>query len=342
MKLKRWQLWLGLLISAVFLYLALRNVSFSEVWFHLKHANFWWLIPGVMVYFIGVYTRAWRWKLLLDPLKSISAKKIFPIINIGYMGNNIYPARAGEILRSILLKKKFEISISASLATIVVERILDALVIIGFVLLNLGQLSVGIDQANLKNIVNNLAFIGGLVFLFILGLFILMTIYPKQASKIIDWLINKILPQRIRQQVRNIANSFLEGLSSLHSFSSLFLLLLLTALIWTLETVLYWAVMKAMGLQLSFLTLMLLNGVINLVLLVPAAPGGLGTFDAACKTFLEAFGIASELALGYTLILRIVLWLPITLLGAYHFLREGLHWNQDFENMTNDAIDKSF
>lgn len=170
------------------------------------------------------------------------------------MGNNIYPARAGEILRSILLKKKFEISISASLATIVVERILDALVIIGFVLLNLGQLSVGIDQANLKNIVNNLAFIGGLVFLFILGLFILMTIYPKQASKIIDWLINKILPQRIRQQVRNIANSFLEGLSSLHSFSSLFLLLLLTALIWTLETVLYWAVMKAMGLQLSFLT----------------------------------------------------------------------------------------
>ena len=223
-----------------------------------------------------------------------------------------------------------------------VERILDALVIIGFVLLNLGQLSVGIDQANLKNIVNNLAFIGGLVFLFILGLFILMTIYPKQASKIIDWLINKILPQRIRQQVRNIANSFLEGLSSLHSFSSLFLLLLLTALIWTLETVLYWAVMKAMGLQLSFLTLMLLNGVINLVLLVPAAPGGLGTFDAACKTFLEAFGIASELALGYTLILRIVLWLPITLLGAYHFLREGLHWNQDFENMTDDAIEESF
>lgn len=87
---------------------------------------------------------------------------------------------------------------------------------------------------------------------------------------------------------------------------------------------------------------MLLNGVINLVLLVPAAPGGLGTFDAACKTFLEAFGIASELALGYTLILRIVLWLPITLLGAYYFLREGLHWNQDFENMTDDAIEKSF
>jgi len=195
---------------------------------------------------------------------------------------------------------------------------------------------------NLKNIVNNLAFIGGIIFLFILGLFILVTIYPKQARKIIEWLINKILPQRIRQQVRNIANSFLEGLSSLHSFSSLFLLLLLTALIWTLETVLYWAVMKAMGLQLSFLTLMLLNGVINLVLLVPAAPGGLGTFDAACKTFLEAFGIASELALGYTLVLRIVLWLPITLLGAYYFLREGLHWNQDFENMTDDAIEESF
>ena len=110
MKLKRWQLWVGLIISAVFLFLALRNVSFTEVWLHLKRANFWWLIPGITVYFLGVYTRAWRWKLLLNPLKLLPVHKIFPIINIGYMGNNIYPARAGEILRSILLKKKFGIT----------------------------------------------------------------------------------------------------------------------------------------------------------------------------------------------------------------------------------------
>jgi uncharacterized protein (TIRG00374 family) len=87
--------------------------------------------------------------------------------------------------------------------------------------------------------------------------------------------------------------------------------------------------MRALGMDLNFMTLMLLNGVVNLVLLVPAAPGGLGTFDAACKAMLELFGIGSELALGYTLLLRAALWVPITILGALFFLREGFTLSTD-------------
>ncbi|MCK4490806.1 MAG: flippase-like domain-containing protein, partial [Anaerolineales bacterium] len=130
---KRWQFWVGLGVSAGFMYLALRGLGIGDVWEPLRSAQYWWLLPGVGVYFIGVWVRSWRWHYLLRPIKSVSTPKTFPIVAIGYMGNNIYPARAGEILRAFVLKRKEDISISASLATIVVERVFDGVVMLGFV-----------------------------------------------------------------------------------------------------------------------------------------------------------------------------------------------------------------
>ncbi len=337
MKLKRWHIWLGLVISAVFLYFALRGVDFKGVWQVLKEANFWWLLPGLLIYFLGVYLRAWRWQYLIKPIKKVPLRVLFPIINIGYMGNNVYPARAGEFLRAIVLKKREDISISASLATIVVERIFDAVVILAFVVLNLGQFSKAIASENLANTVQKLAVIAGIIFLLLLLIFVLIAMFPKTAKKAIDWVIAHIVIKRWRNGISNFAERFLDGLASLRSPKDALMILFTTILIWIFETGLYWSVMKAMGLSLSFPFLMLLNGVVNLVLLVPAAPGGLGTFDAACKAMLEAFGIGAELALGYTLVLRVVLWLPITILGAVYFLREGLRWNLDLKSLEGQA-----
>ena len=108
---KRWQFWLGILISVVFLYLALRGLQIGDMWEALQGANYFWLLPGVGVYFIGVWVRAWRWHYLLRPLKPISTRTMFPIVAIGYMGNNIYPARAGEVLRAVVLKRREEVPI---------------------------------------------------------------------------------------------------------------------------------------------------------------------------------------------------------------------------------------
>ena len=98
---KNWRLWIGILISVVFLYLSLRGLKLAEFWQALQNANYWWLIPGVAVYFLAVWVRAWRWHYMLRPLKKIPTKTMFPIVTIGYMGNNIYPARAGEVLRDL-------------------------------------------------------------------------------------------------------------------------------------------------------------------------------------------------------------------------------------------------
>src|SRR3990172_8206053 len=130
---KRWHFWLGIAVSTVFLFLALRGLNLAEVWADLRSANYLWLIPSVAVYFLAVLVRTWRWDYLLRPLKRIPVRRLFPVVVIGYMGNNIFPWRVGELLRAYVLKRNEQVSISSSLATIVVERIFDGLVMLLFV-----------------------------------------------------------------------------------------------------------------------------------------------------------------------------------------------------------------
>src|SRR4030042_3804846 len=125
---KRWQFWLGVLISLFLMYLALRGLHLQALAQAMGNANYLWLIPGVGVYLIAVWARAWRWHYLLRPVKSIPTRSMFPIVAIGYMGNNIYPARIGEVLRAVILKEKEDVPVSASLATIIVERVFAAVV----------------------------------------------------------------------------------------------------------------------------------------------------------------------------------------------------------------------
>jgi hypothetical protein len=333
---KRWMFWLGLVISAVFLYLAFREINYKDLWAALGAIRLWWLIPGLAIYFVGVLVRAWRWQYLLKPLKPISLTTLFPIINIGYMGNNVVPLRMGEVLRAVVLKRREDVSISGSLATIVVERIFDAVVIVGFVLLNLGQLTARSGEGGLAQL-GSLATWAVVIFLAGLGVFILTAMFPKLALKVIHRVIGAILPKRWQEAAANIADRFLDGLMSLRSPKDAFMILFTSVLIWLLETGLYWSVDQALGLGLTFGQLMLLNGAVNLVLLIPAAPGGLGTFDAAVRAMLEAYGIAAESALGYALVLRIALWVPITVVGAIYFIREGLKWTTDVDEMQAQA-----
>jgi uncharacterized membrane protein YbhN (UPF0104 family) len=89
--LKRWQFWLGILISVIFVWMALRGLSLDRVWLNIRNANYWWLFPSVLVYFVAVWARTWRWGYMLRPLKRVSTTRLFPVVVIGYMGNNIFP-----------------------------------------------------------------------------------------------------------------------------------------------------------------------------------------------------------------------------------------------------------
>jgi uncharacterized protein (TIRG00374 family) len=102
------------------------------------------------------------------------------------------------------------------------------------------------------------------------------------------------------------------------------MIFLTSVLIWLLETGKYWFVMHAFPFEVSFFTLMLMNGIVNLATTIPSAPGYIGTFDAPGIAVLTAYGVDKAVAAGYTLVLHVALWVPITALGAYYLLRAGV------------------
>jgi uncharacterized protein (TIRG00374 family) len=328
---KRWQFWLGLLISIVFLYFALRGLSLDDVWEAVQTADYIWLLPGVAVYFLGVVVRAWRWHYLLRPLKKISTASMFPIVTIGYMGNNIYPARAGEVLRAVILRDREGVPVSASLATIIVERVFDGVVMLAFVFLNLPELARLTADSGFVGSIQEVALIGAGAFVGALLIFLLAAMFPNVTQRVIDWLIDHFMLVRWRESTRDLAMRFLSGLESLRSPQEALMIFLTTVIIWLLETGKYWFIMHAFPFAVSFFALMLMNGIVNLTTTLPSAPGYVGTFDAPGIALLVAYGVAPEIAAGYTLVLHAALWLPITVLGAYYYLRQPLRWGKDIQ-----------
>ncbi len=332
---KRWQFWLGVLISAIFLYFALKGLNLGEFWQSVKSANYWWIIPGVAVFFVGLWVRAWRWHYLLKPVKKIPTKVMFPITCIGYMGNNIYPARAGEVLRAVVLKRREGVPVSASLATVIVERIFDGVVMLGFVFLNLPALAkVAQFESGFVGNIQNLAIIGAGIFAAALIVFLLAAMFPQVTARVGGWFIDHLLPARMREKTTGIMLKFLDGLASLRSPLNILMVFVTSIIIWLLETVKYWFVMHAFTFSVSFFALMLLNGIANLATTIPSAPGYIGTWEAVTKAVLVAFGVPGAEALGYGVVLHVALWLPVTLVGAYYMTREGIKWSDSMRKET--------
>ena len=325
---KHWKFWLGVAISLIFLFSVLKGLGLNDVWEPLKSAQYWWLLPGVAVYFVGVWVRAWRWHYLLRPIKPVSTKTMFPIVAIGYMGNNIYPARAGELLRAVVLKRREDIPISASLATIIVERVFDGVVMLAFVFLNLPKLAELTSSSGFVGSIQNLALWGTGAFLGALAVFLAAAMFPEKAEKMVVWIIERLVPQKYHDKVMGVTTRFLGGLESLRSPQEALMIFLTSVVIWLLETGKYWFIMHAFPFEVSFFALMLMNGISNLVTTIPSAPGHIGTFDLACIAVLTAYGVTKGLAAGYTLVLHAALWAPITALGAFYMAREGIRWSE--------------
>ncbi len=330
---KRWQFWLGIIISLVFLFLVVRRLNLGDFWTALKTANYWWLIPGIAVYFMAVWARAWRWHYLLRPVKSVPTRTMFPIVAIGYMGNNIYPARAGEVLRAVVLKRRTGVPISASLATIIVERVFDGVVMLAFVFINLNELTRLTGHSGFIGSIQAVALWGSMAFFGALAVFLLAAMFPRRTEELVQAITLRIIPVRFREKVLDLSFKFLGGLESLRSPREALMVFLTSLVIWLLETGKYWFVMHAFPFHVSFFALMLMNGIVNLATTIPSAPGYVGTFDAPGIAVLSAYGVNASLAAGYTLVLHVALWLPITLLGAYYLAREGIHWGANVDTL---------
>lgn len=314
---KNWRFWLGLVISLAFLYWAVAQVrDLGQTVEALQRAQYWYLAPALIAYFAGVWVRSVRWHYLLAPRQEVPASRLFPVVVIGYMANDVLPARMGEIVRVYALGQREGISKTTSLATVFVERIFDGLAMLAF----MGTVALFVPFVPT---LQQVAAFTALLFLGLTAVLLFFAFQPKLAERIAFALICR-LPARLHRPLERMAVSALAGLHVLRSPRAVVTVLTLSLLAWLCEAAMYYLIALGFIPGVPFYVLLLTVAVANLGTMIPSSPGYVGTFDALAVFTLGLFGVGGEVALGFTAVLHVALIVPVTLLGFYFLWRENL------------------
>jgi len=318
----KWKFWVGLLVGLFFLVVAFWGQDFNAIGTALGKANYWWLIPALAAYFAGVGLRAVRWHYLLSPIQKVSTRRLFPVVVIGYMANNVLPVRMGEVVRAYVLGQREGVRKTAALATIVVERIMDGITMILF--LSLTSLFVSINKD-----IQGIERVAAVIFLGCIVVFFLVA-HSRDWMKKLEAFGLKFVPSGLRPKVSGLADAFIDGLQVLRHWRDLLMVFALSVLAWTCEAGMFWMVALAFSnLNLSLAAVFMTLAVANLATLVPSTPGYVGPFDLAAKLVLvEVFTVSQGLAASYVILLHAALYLPVTLVGLYYWLQSQLSFKE--------------
>jgi hypothetical protein len=306
------RLTIGILVSLLFLWLVFRGANLGETLAVIKGARYGYLLPALVVYMLGVTVRVYRWQVLLAPIKKISVKSLFPMLVIGYMANNILPFRLGEVYRAYCLGRQEKVSRSASLGTIVVERIFDGVTMVVFLIAtSLFFVASVPDGEKPYLIAAELFFILALVAAFAFAL------KGDAFVRLMDR-IARLLPESRRPLVTHISRSFTDGFGVIRQGRAFATVALLSLLSWSIEAVSYYITAQAFGLAIPIWTYWFVLALSNLGGMIPAAPGSAGTFDKPGQLGLILFGVSRSSATAFILVLHYaILYLPLTLMGLF-------------------------
>lgn len=316
---------LGFAVSAFFLFLALRGQDYAAIREAFSQVNYWYLIPALGLYFIGLIVRAYRWSVLLRPIEHVGTRKLAGINAVGLMANNVLPLRTGEFVRAYALSQKTTVTKSTALATIAVERIFDGMTLLAFIAVSM----LFVDLTSQLSRVAELAMV-------IFGLALVAMVLLAKGGSLRDRMLKLALgplPDSMGERVNRMAESFITGLGIFHRRKELFLVTLSSIVAWSFEASMYYVVARAFGGQIQAAMgipeTMLTTGIANLATLVPSSPGYVGPYEAAVILVLGgALGLSRELALSYGVLVHVMLWLPVTIWGVIEWSRLHLSLRQ--------------
>ena len=320
--------WIGIGLSAGLLALFLTTVDIRRMLDALAGASYGYLAPGIALYFVSVWVRTLRWQVLLRHLKSVPVARLFPVVVVGFMANHLLPMRIGELVRSYHVSEREGVSKASAFATIMVERVMDAVTLLAFVVTAAGFFPViGLVQALGERAGVPwplLAASASVPFIAMFAALVLLALYPSRAAAMGSRAMRH-LPGRLGRPLKELSRLFLDGLAVLRSPVRVFGLFLLSAPIWLLEASLFYLVGLSFGLQDAFggryemaLAMVLVTAVSKIGSSVPAAPGGLGLFELVARETLILLPVSSvdrSVAAAYAAVVHAALLLPMILLG---------------------------
>jgi len=318
--LKQKRFWLGVVISLVLLAYLFHQTDLFSIGAVLGRANYFYLIPALALYFIGVGARAVRWHFLLRAIKPVPTRELFPVVVIGYMANDILPFRLGEVVRAFVLGQSQQLSKASILITIVVERLFDGLTMVGFI-------AAASFVLPLDPTLKTTLAVGATLFLGVMIVLILVASLRARLDRAILFSLSR-LPAAWGARIAKLIDSFFHGLSVLRNPFDALAALICSVVAWLLEAGMYLVLAIGFGIVKPYAVFVLATALANLVTIVPSTPGYVGVFDAPVKYVLTLFQVEPNLATSYTLLLHVALIVPVTLLGFFYAWRAGFTFAQ--------------
>lgn len=329
--------WFGAIGSAVFLAVFFwLFVDFDTIGGVLSDANYLYVLPSLVLYFVAVWFRAARWKFLLRPLIGKPNKNIYSVVVVGYMANNLIPVRIGEIVRAYYLSLRESCSAPAAFGTVAVERATDVLALLFFLAAAGLMGTVGVERAvgdisaDVPGGAAVLALVAVLPFVAVLSVVVIISTASSQS--VLGWLDRMMfmIGGSLRTRLLGIAERLLEGLTVVSSPKDLAKVFAWSLPVWASEAVMYYLIAQGFDLrsvfdsQVEFIAAILVfTSAANLAGVLPSTAGSWGPFDFFGAAALVALGVGQDVAAAFALTVHVALWVPPTVVGAVLLVLDG-------------------
>jgi uncharacterized protein (TIRG00374 family) len=312
---RRWQLWIGLIISGVALGLALLGIDLPQVVETLARAEYVYLIPATVGMLAYLFARSVRWQLLLVP--KVSLARCFWITSIGYLVSNVFPFRLGDPARAVVVGLNEEISTAAALSTVVVERVLDMLMVVTL-LAGVTPFISGVGDTVTVGLV------AGCVALAVMAALLFLAFRPDWGRLAVRWGLG-LAPWLNSERWAQSLDGLFEGLAPLRSGRRGLALLAWSVVTWACVVVFYWMLIRAFLLQPPILAAAFLVCVVGLGMAIPSSPGAVGVFHAVARYGLTVpFGVPVGRAITIAFAIHTFQYIVGCLLGLVGLGRESL------------------
>ncbi|HUB33935.1 MAG TPA: lysylphosphatidylglycerol synthase transmembrane domain-containing protein, partial [Bryobacteraceae bacterium] len=304
--LSRWWLAVSIPLAAALLYWSARGVAWRQVWETMARARVAYLWGAAAITSSSLFLRAVRWRILLNAEARLGVGTVFRANMCGYLGNNFLPARAGEVLRSVLISRASDLSNTYVLTTALSERMMDVVAVV--LAAALALLTVNPKPAWLTS------FSRGMMAAAAAGA-LAVAILPHTGT-LIDRVLERLpLPRRICVFLRSTAGQVLLGLRAFHHWGRLAEFAALTAVVWSADGLSIVVGARALHLAIPFPAAILLLTAMALGSALPSTPGYIGIYQFAAVMVLPPFGISRDKALAYSVIAQAVSYAVVAALG---------------------------
>jgi uncharacterized protein (TIRG00374 family) len=287
------------------MYLAFRGTNFAEVLSVLSKINPVYLLPTTLLLLFAFLLRAIRWGYLLGPVKSIGTSSLFASTMVGFMANNVLPFRAGEIVRAYSIARKENISLSSSVASLIVERLFDGMSISFFLLPLLLVVPLPLWLVNFN--------------------YVLLIIYlaAAGATLILIWASRKRFSWVSRGRWEGVVRNFTAGLEVCRNGKEIGASAVLSLAHWLAIAGYYYLCFLAFGFSLTPVAAIAVVVIVSIGIMLPAAPGYVGNFQYFTVLALAIFSIPQEQAVAYSLVAHAGQFVPVTLVGLFYLFRQS-------------------